>query len=183
MRRCLVPAYAAMPLSLMPCLLAPTLPTRLNVAAVAAVAAILAAGLHAGAAAAASAVVKPAPAASGLSAEDPGSALQAQVQRLIGRAACDNDSQCRTLPLGVRACGGPEAYLAWSALGTDQAALRRAAERYSQWQAQQQARGGAMSICMVEADPGAVCSKPAAAGAPRSGRCVLGTAASGSETR
>ena len=167
-----------MPLSLTPCRLAPTLPTRLNVAAVAA---ILAAGLHAGAAA--GAVVEPAPAASGLSAEDPGAALQAQVQRLIGRAACDTDAQCRTLALGLRACGGPEAYVAWSVRGTDQAALKRAAERYSQWQAQQQARSGAMSICMVEADPGAVCAKPAAAGAPRSGRCVLGTAASGSETR
>ena len=149
----------------------------------AAVAAVLAAGLHAGMAAATGAAVNPAHAASSLSAEDPGAALQAQVQRLIGRAACDSPAQCRTLPLGARACGGPDAFVAWSVLGTDQAALRRAAARYTQWQAQQQARGGAMSICMVEPDPGAVCAKPNAAGGLKPGQCVLGPAAVGSELR
>lgn len=113
----------------------------------------------------------------------PGPALLTQVQRLIGPAACDSDAQCRTLPLGARACGGADAYVAWSVRGTDQAALRRAAERYSQWQAQQQARSSTMSICMVETDPGAVCSNAAAPDKAGAGRCVLGDAAAGSVTR
>lgn len=104
-----------------------------------------------------------------------GQKLQAEVHRLIGRAVCRTDGHCRTLPLGVRACGGPEVYLAWSVLGTDEAALRRAAQRYGQWQAQEQARRSTMSICMVELDPGAVCSKETVAGAQTPGRCVLGT--------
>ena len=143
----------------------------------------LAACLHAGLAMAACVPAQPAPAASSLSREGSGPALHAQVQRLIGRAACDSDAQCRTLPLGARACGGPETYVAWSVLGTDQAALQRAGERYGQWQAQQQARSGTMSICMVEVDPGAVCSRSATTAQPGTGRCVLGNAAAGGATR
>lgn len=118
-----------------------------------------------------------------LSTDDPGAAMQAEVQRLIGRAACNDDAQCRTLPLGARACGGPESFVAWSVLGTDQAALQRAAARYTQWQAQEQARRGAMSICMVETDPGAVCSKPAPEAGSGMGRCVLRSAAADGVTR
>ena len=143
----------------------------------------LAACLHAGLAMAACVPAQPAPAASSLSREGSGPALHAQVQRLIGRAECDSDAQCRTLPLGARACGGPETYVAWSVLGTDQAALQRAGERYGQWQAQQQARSGTMSICMVEIDPGAVCSRSATTAQPGTGRCVLGNAAAGGATR
>ena len=151
--------------------------------ALAAMAIALAACVHAAPATAADPPARPAPAASSLSREGSGPALHAQVQRLIGRAACDSDAQCRTLPLGARACGGPETYVAWSVLGTDQAALQRAGERYGQWQAQQQARSGTMSICMVEIDPGAVCSRPATTAQPGTGRCVLGNAAAGGATR
>jgi len=160
-----------MPLPHAPCRFDPVLPRLLNAAAVVF---ILAAGLHASAATAAGAAAKSVPAASSPSAEETGTSLRAQVQRLVGRAACDDDSQCRTLPLGARACGGPESYVAWSVLGTDQAALRRAGERYSQWQAQEQSRSGAMSICMIEIDPGAVCSRDTTAGARTPGRCVRG---------
>lgn len=151
--------------------------------ALAAMAISLAACVHAEPATAADPPARPAPAASSLSGEGVGPALLAQVQRLIGRAACDSNAQCRTLPLGARACGGPESYVAWSVLGTDQVALQRAAERYGQWQAQQQARGGTMSICMVETDPGAVCARSAATAPPGPGRCVLGQSPSGGATR
>ena len=143
----------------------------------------LAACLYAGLAMAACVPAQPAPAASSLSPDGSGLALHAQVQQLIGRAACDSAAQCRTLPLGARACGGPESYVAWSVLGTNQAALQRAADRYGQWQAQQQARSGMMSICMVEIDPGAVCSRSATTAQPGAGRCVLGNAAAGGATR
>ena len=159
------------------------LPRSLTLAAEAAGAITLAACLHAGPAKADGGPAGQSPAASSLSREGSGPALHAQVQRLIGRAACDSDTQCRTLPLGTRACGGPESYLAWSVLGTDQAALQRAAGRYGQWKAQQQARSGTMSICMVETDPGAVCARPTATARPGSGRCVVGDAAVGGATR
>ena len=105
---------------------------------------------------------------------DAGPVLLAKVHRHIGRAQCSDDRQCRSLALGARACGGPEAYVAWSVLGTDAAALKRAADRYTQWQAQAQRSGGAHSICMVEVDPGAVCVRPASATRAQLGQCVLG---------
>ena len=157
--------------------------SRLSLAAVTAA---LIACFMADSATAAGANSEPAPGAPSTAAEGSGPALRERVQRLIGRAACDSDAQCCTLPLGVRACGGPEAYVAWSLQGTDAPALRRAAERYGQWQSLQQERGGAMSICMMETDPGAVCAsaiEPGKAGKPGSGRCVLREAGSGAVAR
>ncbi len=50
-----------------------------------------------------------------------------KIRALIGDAACDSDAQCRTIAIGAKACGGPEAYLAWSTKRTDATALREAA--------------------------------------------------------
>lgn len=96
-------------------------------------------------------------------------ALMAQVQQLIGQAPCDSDAQCRSLPMGARACGGPNLHLAWSAPATDALALQRAADRYTQQQALSQQRSGVVGICVVELDPGAYCKRPAAG----AGRCTL----------
>ena len=40
--------------------------------------------------------------------------LLAHIRNEIGTAPCSGDAQCRTLPLGVKACGGPQAWLPWS---------------------------------------------------------------------
>src|ERR1700751_2827805 len=47
---------------------------------------------------------------------------------LIADGACDSDSQCKTIAIGAKACGGPEYYLAWSTKRTEAAALREAAK-------------------------------------------------------
>ncbi len=116
---------------------------------------------------------------------DVGTALHAKVQRLIGPARCTADAQCRSLPLGSRACGGPDSFVAWSVRATDAPALKRAAQRYTLWQAQAQQLSGAQSICMVEVDPGATCVRPAApTTAPSAtGRCMLGHHAAGAVSR
>ena len=66
---------------------------------------------------------RPAPAA------PPGDTL-AQIRALIGTAACTDTSQCRTVGIGARPCGGPQAYLAWSTAHTDGAALAALSEKY-----------------------------------------------------
>ena len=104
-----------------------------------------------------------------------GDALLAKVQQLIGLAPCENDAQCRSLPLGARACGGPDQHLARSVTGTEAVALQRAADRYTQWQAQAQRRGAVAGICVVEVDPGAYCKKSASG----AGRCTLRNSAAG----
>lgn len=88
----------------------------------------------------------------------------AEIHALIGDAACTDASQCHTLALGARACGGPQAYVAWSSARTDGAALAALAARYRQEREAAIAASGEMSDCRFLPDPGAVC---------RAGTCRL----------
>lgn len=106
----------------------------------------------------------------------------AEVQRLIGDAACRNDADCRTVGVGHRACGGPQAYLPWSAWRTSARALDQAA---AATRAPARATAGAapartpepmMSTCQVAVDPGARCvgaTPGTPGGSGRSGTCQL----------
>jgi len=86
-----------------------------------------------------------------------------EVTAQIGDAACTADSQCRTIGVGSKACGGFERYLAWSTLRTDAQALGRAAER--QRAREDKLRASAadpmLSNCALVPDPGAFCADSA----------------------
>jgi hypothetical protein len=103
----------------------------------------------------------------------------ANVEALIGDAACDSDAQCRTIGVGAKACGGPQAYLAWSSKRTDGAALQQAAERQARAARAAAEASGIMSNCMVTKDPGAFCAASVGvdgaltAGAQPARRCRL----------
>ncbi len=102
----------------------------------------------------------------------------AEVQRLIGDAACRKDADCRTVGVGHRACGGPQAYLPWSAWRTSAPALNQAAAATRT--APPRTTEPMMSTCQVAVDPGAHCAAvaPGKSGAgERSGVCQLGPAA------
>ena len=90
--------------------------------------------------------------------------LSAQIKAEIGTAACDNAQQCRTLPVGHKACGGPEGYRAWSTKTSDGTKLAQLAARQAEEQKSADAASGRMSTCSMVTDPGATCS---------AGRCVL----------
>jgi hypothetical protein len=96
--------------------------------------------------------------------------LWQQIQSANADTACDGDSQCHSLGVGSRACGGPERYLAWSSKHSDGAALQALAQQHSAARRADDARAGMMSTCSVVSDPGAVC---------RAGRCVLNAVAPG----
>jgi hypothetical protein len=97
-----------------------------------------------------------------------------KMRALIGDAACDNDSQCRTIAVGAKACGGPEAYLAWSTKRTDAAALRDATLGDGNLPPPARLRPGMVSNCSIVTDPGAYCapsgSSPGTAAAPNQAR-------------
>jgi hypothetical protein len=83
--------------------------------------------------------------------------LRAAMQSEVGRPTCRASSECRTVPVGHKACGGPEGWLASSsAVGRadriDALAVALAEARRSEQQA-----SGMMSTCSVLADPGARC--------------------------
>jgi hypothetical protein len=111
---------------------------------------------------------KPAPAPAGQA------GTLGEIRALIGAASCSDASQCRTLAVGARACGGPEGYLAYSTAQTDESALRALGERYKAERQAQIAASGEMSDCRFISDPGAVCS---------AGTCQLGTGSSGAAAR
>jgi hypothetical protein len=81
----------------------------------------------------------------------------ADIQRMVGAASCSEASQCRTIALGARACGGPQSYMAWSTASTAEAPLRALAERYQREQQAANLASGAISTCQFMSNPGAVC--------------------------
>lgn len=90
----------------------------------------------------------------------------ADIRRQIGTPTCSDNAQCRTLPVGAMACGGPQEYLPYSTQKSDANALRALSERsYTETKAALTA-SGMVSTCMLKADPGAVCV---------AGTCQLGT--------
>lgn len=97
----------------------------------------------------------------------------AQIRALIGDAACTDSSQCHTLAVGARACGGPQAYLPWSSAVTDGAALAVLAARYKTEREAALAASGEMSTCQFLPDPGAVC---------RAGTCQLNPPGQGGQS-
>jgi hypothetical protein len=93
--------------------------------------------------------------------------LTQQIQAEIGVASCDTNQQCRTLPVGQRACGGPESFLAYSTKHSDTEKLLRLAAQDSAASKAQNERSGMISTCQAITDPGASCS---------AGHCVAGNA-------
>jgi hypothetical protein len=85
------------------------------------------------------------------------------VGALIGDAACDTDAQCRTVAVGSKPCGGPDAYLAWSTLRTDEQALLAAAAREAAASKAAAQAQGMVSNCALVTDPGAFCAQASAA--------------------
>lgn len=97
----------------------------------------------------------------------PAGATLGQIRALIGPATCTDQSQCHTLALGARPCGGPQAYLPWSSAHTDGAALAVLGARFRQEREAAIAASGELSTCQFLPDPGAVC---------RAGTCQLNPA-------
>ncbi|MES2584593.1 MAG: hypothetical protein V4627_17845 [Pseudomonadota bacterium] len=91
--------------------------------------------------------------------------LQQQLNTAIGQAPCTADTQCRTIGVGAKACGGPVAWRPWSTQGSTKAeALQGLADQLATLQRQRQAQSGMVSTCSYLPDPGAVCQAQ---------RCVL----------
>ena len=113
----------------------------------------------------------PVPASTPAPGASAGSTLE-QIRAMIGSAACSDASQCRTLPIGSRPCGGPEGYLAYSTSSSPEAELHALAERYKQERSEVHAKSGMMSDCRFMTDPGAVCVAGTCQLAPAGGSAI-----------
>lgn len=95
-------------------------------------------------------------------------------QRIVDANAdlgCDNGSQCHSIGVGSRACGGPENYLAWSSKNSDGAQLKALVAEHAASRREEDQRQGMVSVCSLISDPGASC---------RAGKCVLNGTSSAS---
>jgi hypothetical protein len=112
---------------------------------------------------------KPAPAA-----ERPDSLasgdIRASITQQIGTAACSSPAVCRTLPLGVKPCGGPRQFLVYSLSVTDSARLAADAARYNQAEAQKNREQGLVSDCSMLMAPRVTCVSGECAALPSQGR-------------
>jgi len=88
----------------------------------------------------------------------------ARIRALAADAACTEDSQCHSLALGARACGGPEGYLAWSSAHTRPAEIQALGQQYQAERRAANTASGTISTCVFLPDPGAEC---------RAGTCQL----------
>src|SRR5438067_2024441 len=89
----------------------------------------------------------------------------ARIHALIGTPSCTEDSQCRSLAIGARPCGGPESYLAYSTARSSETELQALGAIYQAERRKANTQEGRVSDCRAVMDPGAVC---------RAGSCVPG---------
>jgi hypothetical protein len=81
----------------------------------------------------------------------------ARIRALAGTPSCSSDTECHSLPLGARACGGPESYLVWSSATTSEAEIQALGERYKEERRAANTAAGRVSTCQFLMNPGAVC--------------------------
>ncbi len=66
---------------------------------------------------------------------------------------CTEASQCKSAPVGVRACGGPRDYVVYCSVTTDENALLRALSQLQRSEERYNEQCGVMSICIFTSEP------------------------------
>jgi hypothetical protein len=95
--------------------------------------------------------------------------LQLRLERLTENKECQQDNQCKVIGVGARPCGGPDQYLLYSTLHTDEKMLSYTSERYQKLKKQQNEKLGLMSTCQMLMSPVSACVEK---------KCTLGDPAS-----
>jgi hypothetical protein len=106
-------------------------------------------------------VSAPSPVQTPLAKGEDAASLLVRIRNAIGPASCSDSTQCKTLAVGARACGGPEGYLPYSTAVKPSEALEDLAARHAESRRAAHAASGMMSTCVVVPDPGAVCMQGA----------------------
>ena len=83
--------------------------------------------------------------------------LQLRLERLTENKGCQQDNQCKVIGVGVRPCGGPDQYLLYSTLHTDEKMLNYTNDRYQKLKKQQNEKLGLMSTCQMLMQPVSTC--------------------------
>ena len=80
-------------------------------------------------------------------------ALENQAKALLKAEGCSSTGECRTAPVGSRACGGPRYYLVYCSRTTDSAALFRKLDAVAQAERDFNMRYNIVSTCEFRMPP------------------------------
>ena len=80
-------------------------------------------------------------------------ALEDQAKAIAKGRGCSSAAECRTAPVGSRACGGPRYYLVYCAKTTDSAALFRKLDAIAAAEREFNQRYGLVSTCEFRMPP------------------------------
>lgn len=79
--------------------------------------------------------------------------FESEVRALAVAEGCTDASQCRSAPVGARACGGPRDYLVYCAEKTDEDALQRALAQLQRREEQYNQQCDIVSTCIFLQPP------------------------------
>lgn len=79
--------------------------------------------------------------------------LEAAAKALVKTDGCSATNQCRTAPVGVRACGGPRLYFVYCAATTDSVALFGKLDELKAAEIKYNQRVGTSSTCEFRTPP------------------------------
>lgn len=71
----------------------------------------------------------------------------------VGEARASSATACRTVPVGAKACGGPQMHLVYSSSAANEAEVTRLAERVTALDRQANEQFNLMSDCMMLMEP------------------------------
>jgi hypothetical protein len=92
--------------------------------------------------------------------------VRAQLETTLANAsACSADTDCHTVAVGAKSCGGPTGYRAFSGKNVDPASVAALAQHERDLAAQAARESHQVSTCFMLADPGARC---------QASKCVTG---------
>ena len=80
--------------------------------------------------------------------------LEREARSIAKTEGCGSADQCRAVPVGDRACGGPRDYIVYCARTTDSAALYRKLDELKKAEIAFNKKSGAMSTCEFRLPPG-----------------------------
>ena len=94
--------------------------------------------------------------------------VDAQLDRtLAGASACTVDTECHSVAVGAKACGGPTGYRAYSSKTVSSASVDALGQQERELAAKAARESHQVSTCFMLADPGAHCQQ---------NKCVTGPA-------
>lgn len=76
-----------------------------------------------------------------------------EIKMLIDSEDCAEDTGCKFMAYGSKACGGPQGYLIFSS-AVDEEALEKMVQKYNKTEAAYNDQHGIMSDCSIPAPPG-----------------------------